>query len=149
MSLGSFRVLHVDGNYRVEIYIHLLRPISTKEKFPRTENFPKISLLKVENFQLQNFFPTENLCRPIIPVFQKIFFPRKIFLSGNGRPNQEQLRKVQLYYIYSKSLAGIEPACGPAIPVQRSTQLSYRGQLSSSNHKSLYILLYFANCADL
>jgi hypothetical protein len=24
--------------------------------FPRTENFPKISLLKVENFQLQNFF---------------------------------------------------------------------------------------------
>jgi hypothetical protein len=30
-------------------------------KFPRTENFPKISLLKVENFQLPNFFPTENL----------------------------------------------------------------------------------------
>jgi hypothetical protein len=50
--------------------------------FPRTENFPKISLLKVENFQLQNLFPTENLCRPI--TFYKIFFPRKIFLSGNG-----------------------------------------------------------------
>jgi hypothetical protein len=30
--------------------------IFTQEKFPRTENFPKISLLKVENFQLQNFF---------------------------------------------------------------------------------------------
>jgi hypothetical protein len=30
------------------------RKISTQEKFPRTENFPKISLLKVENFQLQN-----------------------------------------------------------------------------------------------
>jgi hypothetical protein len=40
-------------------------------------------LLKVENFQLQNFFPTENLCRPI--TFYKIFFPLKIFLSGNGR----------------------------------------------------------------
>ena len=54
-------------------------PISTQEKFPRTENFPKISLLKVENFQLQNFFPTENLC-----TFYNFFFPRKIFLSGNG-----------------------------------------------------------------
>ena len=30
--------------------------ISTEENFPWTENFPKISLLKVENFQLQNFF---------------------------------------------------------------------------------------------
>ena len=36
-------------------------------------------LLKVENFQLQNFFPTENLCRPI--TFYKIFFLRKIFLE--------------------------------------------------------------------
>jgi hypothetical protein len=59
-----------------------LSPISTQEKFPRTENFAKISLLKVENFQLQNFFPMENLCQPI--TFYKIFFPRKIFLSGNG-----------------------------------------------------------------
>ena len=33
-----------------------LRPISTQENFPRTQNFPKISLLKLENFQLQNFF---------------------------------------------------------------------------------------------
>jgi hypothetical protein len=56
------------------------RPISTQkqEKFPRTENI----IVKVENFQLQNFIPTENLCRPI--TFYKIFFPRKIFLSGNG-----------------------------------------------------------------
>ena len=60
----------------------VLKPISTQEKFPWTENFPKMSLLKVENFQLPNFFPTENLCRPI--TFYKIFFPRKIFLSGNG-----------------------------------------------------------------
>ena len=36
-----------------------LSPISIQENFPRTENFAKISLLKVENFQLQNFFPTE------------------------------------------------------------------------------------------
>ena len=48
-----------------------LNPISTQEKFPWTENFPKISLSKVE-----------NLCRPI--TFYKIFFLRKIFLSGNG-----------------------------------------------------------------
>jgi hypothetical protein len=42
-----------------------------QEKFPRTEHFPKISLLKVlkENFQLQNFFPTENLCRNILQNF--------------------------------------------------------------------------------
>jgi hypothetical protein len=52
-----------------------VKPISTQEKFPRTENFPKMSLLKVEIFQLQNFFPTENLCQPI-----KLY---KIFLSGN------------------------------------------------------------------
>jgi hypothetical protein len=57
-------------------FIAHFRLISTQEKFPRTENFPKISLLKVENFQLQNFFPTESLCRSI--TFYKIFFPRKI-----------------------------------------------------------------------
>jgi hypothetical protein len=54
-----------------------IKSISTQEKFPRTENFPKMSLLKVENFQLQkDFFPTENLCRPITCY--------KIFLSGDG-----------------------------------------------------------------
>jgi hypothetical protein len=51
----------------------VLRPISTHEKFPRTENCPKISLLKVENF---------HFCWPI--TFYKIFFPRKNFLSENG-----------------------------------------------------------------
>jgi hypothetical protein len=49
-----------------------IKAISTQEKFPRTENFPKISLLKVENFQLSKLFS------------DKIFFLRKIFLSGNG-----------------------------------------------------------------
>ena len=34
----------------------IIRAISTQEKCPQTENFPKTSLLKVENFQLQNFF---------------------------------------------------------------------------------------------
>jgi hypothetical protein len=29
--------------------------------------------------------------------------------------------------------------CGAAIPVQRSNQLRYRGQLSSSNHKFMHI----------
>jgi hypothetical protein len=47
-----------------------------KVHFPRTESFPKMSLLKVENFQLQNFLPTKNLCRPI--TFYKIFFLWKI-----------------------------------------------------------------------
>ena len=32
-------------------------------------------------------------------------------------------------------------ASGPAIPVQRSNQLSYRGQLSNSNHKFLYMVM--------
>jgi hypothetical protein len=61
-----------------------LKPIST----------PKMSLLKVENFQLQFFFPTENLCRPI--TFYKIFFPRKIFLSENG-PLYRVSQKSQAY----------------------------------------------------
>ena len=52
-----------------------LKFISTQEKFPRIEHFPKISLLKVENFQLfSNFFLTENICRPI--TFYKKFFLR-------------------------------------------------------------------------
>jgi hypothetical protein len=59
-----------------------LRPISIQENFPRTENFPKISLLKVENFQLQNFFPTENLCRPITFYKTVTFFYGNIFCSG-------------------------------------------------------------------
>ena len=37
------------------------------------------------------------------------------------RPNQEQIGENATLY---RSLAGIEPACGPAIPVQRSNQLS-------------------------
>ena len=36
------------------------------------------------------------------------------------RPNQEQKRKIQLW------VPGRNRTCGPAIPVQRSTQLSYR-----------------------
>jgi hypothetical protein len=54
----------------------IIGPIFTRKKFPRTENFLKISLLKVENLQFQ------NLCRPI--TFYKIVFLRNIFLSGNG-----------------------------------------------------------------
>ena len=38
---------------RVVLVAHMM--LVAQEKFPRTENFPKISLLKVENFQLQNF----------------------------------------------------------------------------------------------
>jgi hypothetical protein len=53
----------------------VLKTISTQEKFPRTENFPEISLLKVENFQPQNFF------RRKICVGQSL---RKMFLSGNA-----------------------------------------------------------------
>ena len=84
----------VDGNFPVEIYIHLLRPISSQEKFPRTENFPKISLLKIivkislfsdvkfmsANHISQNFLSAENF-----PEWKWAF-----------RPNQEQLQKMQL-----------------------------------------------------
>jgi hypothetical protein len=43
---------------RVSLKAHFhSRKISTDRKF--SEN---IIVLKVENFQLQNFFPTENLC---------------------------------------------------------------------------------------
>jgi hypothetical protein len=75
-ELAVLRVVSLVVLPTIPNYI-LLRPISTQEKFPRTENFPKISLLKLENFQLQNFFPTESLCRPI--TFYKFFFLRKIF----------------------------------------------------------------------
>jgi hypothetical protein len=81
-------------NYRRYLYLTLqmLRTISTWEQFSRTENVPKISLLKVENcwkFSTSIFFPTENLCRSI--AFHKIFFLRKIFPSGNG-PNYKGIR---------------------------------------------------------
>jgi hypothetical protein len=55
--------------------IQRLRSIFTQEKFPWTENFPKISLLKVEIFQLQNFFFDGKFVSPI--KLYKIFFPRK------------------------------------------------------------------------
>jgi hypothetical protein len=52
-----------------------VRPISTQEKFPPTENFPKIfsdGKFVLATQILQNFLYAEN-------------FPRKkIFLSGNG-----------------------------------------------------------------
>jgi hypothetical protein len=63
----------------------ILRSISTKEKFPRTENFPKMPLLKVEskyfsdgkfvsaNHILQNFVSAENLNGPYRPeAFRKM-----------------------------------------------------------------------------
>ena len=56
-----------------------LKAISTQEKFPRTENFPKISRLK---FSTSKFFPTENLCRP--KTFYKIFFLRIFNPRANG-----------------------------------------------------------------
>ena len=47
---------------------------------------------------------------------------------------QEKLRKMQLYRPF-----GRRRTCGPAILVQRSNQLSYRGQLSSSNRKFMFL----------
>ena len=110
----------------------MLRSISTKEKFPRTENFPKISLLKVENFQLQNFFPTKNLCRPI--TFYKIFFLRKIFLSENGpldlrrfstRRNfstESKFRHIHLCFMSSRA----------ELIVKRQREISFRSKNSAS-----------------
>ena len=80
-SLGFSKRYRGEDGGRTSNCAHL-RPISTPENFPRTENVPKMTLLKVENFQFQNFFPTGNLCRPI--TFYKIFFLLKIFPSGNG-----------------------------------------------------------------
>jgi hypothetical protein len=57
------------------------------------------------------------------------------------RPNQEQLPKMQMQ----------NRNCSSAIPVQRSNQLSYRGQLSSSNHMQVhvYILGYIEHCTGI
>jgi hypothetical protein len=60
-------------------------PFPLTKNFHRTENFPKISLLKVENFQLQNFLPKE------IYVGQSHF--TKFSFCGNGvyhRRNQNK-----------------------------------------------------------
>ena len=56
-SLGFSKRYRAEDGGRTSNSSHL-RPISTQENFPRTENVPKMSLLKVENFQFQNFFPT-------------------------------------------------------------------------------------------
>jgi hypothetical protein len=81
-ALCKLRFTFVNNPYIwVSLFI-FLRPISTQENFPRTENFPKISLPKVENFQFQNFF-RRKICVGQSHFF-KFFFPRKIFLSGNG-----------------------------------------------------------------
>jgi hypothetical protein len=56
-------------------------PFPLKKNFHGQKIFRKYNCSKVENFQLQNFFPTKNLCRPI--TFYRIFFLRKIFLSAN------------------------------------------------------------------
>lgn len=53
-----------------------------KKSFHEQKSFRKCQSLLKENFQLQNIFPTENLCRP--STFQHIFFLRKSFLNGNG-----------------------------------------------------------------
>jgi hypothetical protein len=117
--------------------LHMLTPISTKEKFPRTENFPKISLLKVENFQLQNFFPKENLCRPI--TFYKIFFLRKIFLSENGpldlrrfstRRNfstESKFRHIHLCFMSSRA----------ELIVKRQREISFRSKNSACGIRPL------------
>jgi hypothetical protein len=46
--------LQIYSQFKKGCPLQTLRPISTHEKFPRTENFPKISLLKVEIFQVEN-----------------------------------------------------------------------------------------------
>jgi hypothetical protein len=54
-----------------------VKAISNQENFQRTENFPKISLLKVENFQLQKFFSDVKFVSAI--TFYKSFRPWKFF----------------------------------------------------------------------
>jgi hypothetical protein len=90
-GLGFGQRYHVDRHGQLalkQLRLSVLNGMHTNSYTgPRLNNFPKMSLLKVENFQPenffhQNFFPTENLCRPI--TFYTIFFLREIFLSGNG-----------------------------------------------------------------
>jgi hypothetical protein len=85
----------------------VLWPISTQEKFPRTDNFPKISLLR--EFSTSNFFRTENLCRPIT-----FYFLRKIFLSGNGPWEQYIMSRFQ-------SQCGVIKAGFPLRPCRTET----------------------------
>ena len=63
-------------NHAIKAHFH-----QVKKNFHADRKFSENIIVK--SFQLQNFFPTENLCRPI--TFYKILFLRKIFLSaGNG-----------------------------------------------------------------
>ena len=57
-----------------------------------------------------------------------ILLPRKLYTFI--RSDQEQLRQMQL------QVPGRNRNCGPAIPVQRSNQLSYRVQLLCQSIKS-------------
>jgi hypothetical protein len=83
----------------IKAYFHS-RKISTDRKFSEND---KMSLLKVENFQLQNFFPTENLCRPI--TFYKIFCP--VYMEASyparrvTRPSGTNKRSVYMESCYS------------------------------------------------
>jgi hypothetical protein len=91
------------------------RKFSTDRKFSENIIVKSWKIYKYQNFFLQNFFPTENLCRPI--TFYKFFFPRKIFLSGNNWPlvlTRSGCEKCNYRF------SGRNRTCGPAIPVQRS-----------------------------
>ena len=65
--------------------LSLLRPISTQENFPWTENFPKISLLKFvsANHILQIFLSAENS----LEWKQVSFHSGKLFVDWNGQEN--------------------------------------------------------------
>jgi hypothetical protein len=66
---------------------------STDRKF--SENI----IVKSWKFPTSKLFPTENLCRPI--TFYKFFFPRKIFLSGNGPFRAIRETCYNIYFISS------------------------------------------------
>ena len=52
----------------------MFRPFSTQEKFPRIQNFPNISLLNVENFQLQNFFSDRKFVSSANHILQSFLY---------------------------------------------------------------------------
>jgi hypothetical protein len=75
------RSLNIDWNLNFlhELLIRLNK-LYNYGSFPLKKNFRKYHYYKSWKCSLQNFFPTENLCCPII--FYKIFFLTQMFLSG-------------------------------------------------------------------
>ena len=126
----------------MEIYIHLLDLTrnSSESKAVEADSQMRSNESDRKNSSLQLFLQTgtmwiltlnqKNKC-----VLQPDFrFWKARFAGKQCAQSRLVIResKMQLY------VPGRIRNCGPAIPAQRSNQLSYRGRLLSSNHKCMY-----------